>query len=475
MADEEKEAKIVNFTEKSKAQITSSFGRELTSPLLASYKTYRTIRKHPTISLARALVAASIMAGSWTVEQDDDVEEEFGDEIKDFIRDQFEPVRELIIENAIKHGKIDFGWQPFETVFGLTEEGLIGIEKIKPLLQDITTILTDIETGAFEGYLQSGNGRRVVLEARYVLHIAFGIEGTQWYGTSLLENARESLNQWREANAGAERYDAKVAGATWIVHFPIGSNNVDGVLTDNAVIADTMLSALESSGSLTVPNAVAAHVKEMSNDNPMWKIELIEDKGGRQPTFVDRLKYLDALLVRSLEMPERAILEGQFGTKAEAGTHGDIVIMNVTQWDQHIANEVNSQPVNEVLEQNFGKRMRDKVYIVPSPLVDAQLAFLREIYTLFLTNQALALDEFPTIDTNAIKDHLGVPKSEETAQAGEVDEDDDGEPLEEGLDEGQRARMASRIPVTGDEETDGIIRRIAKKLGLVVEGEEDGE
>ena len=174
----------------------------------------------------------------------------------------------------------------------------------------------------------------------------------------------------------------------------------DGAETDNADIAEDLLDALESSGSVVVPNAVSGYVKELSNTNRAWEIMLLEDKGGRQPTFVQRLKYLDALLVRSVLMPERAILEGQFGTKAEAGEHGNVVVMNVTQWDEHIANEVNKGPVDVVLEQNWGKRLRGKVYLVTSPLVDAQLAFLRDVYKLILGNAATVLDEFETIIEN---------------------------------------------------------------------------
>jgi len=43
-----------------------------------------------------------------------------------------------------------------------------------------------------------------------------------------------------------------------------------------------------------------------------------------QGSFIDRQKYLDALKMRAFGLPERSILEGSHGTKAEADVHADI-------------------------------------------------------------------------------------------------------------------------------------------------------
>jgi hypothetical protein len=435
-------AKAVDRREKTRAQVVGSWGRKLTSPLPASYATYRIIRRHPTVGLARALVKAAILAGSWSVEADDDIEvdEERATEMKNFVRNQFVPIREHIIETTLD-GANDFGWSPSELVYGQAE-GRTTLAKYKPLLQDLTRILVDTKTGAFEGFEQTNVGGTVEILGKYAMLISFRVEGGNWYGAGLLENARETYNQWREAQAGAERYDAKVAGAHWIVHYPVGTTLVDDVETDNADIAEDLLDALESSGSAVVPNTVAGHVEEMSNKNVAWRIELLEDKGGRQPTFVDRLKYLDALLVRCLFMPERAILEGEFGTKAEAGVHVGIAVTNVTLWDRQIADEVNKQAVDDLLEQNWGAETRGKVRLVPAPLVDAQISFLRDLYKLLMTSPVTVLDEFPTVNTDALKDRLGVPKAEETAQAGEIPA--------EGLDLEQRTKLKGRQPTAGE-------------------------
>lgn len=441
--DQDDRSRGLNFTEKTKAQVTLTFGRDLTSPLPATYDTYRTMRKHPTLALARALITAPVMAGSWSTEADDDVEDA-EDKIK-FIKGELEPVREEIIENSM-YGGIDFGWAPHEIVFGQSDGGLIGLDKVKRLLQDLTTILVDEQTGEFAGYKQTGiNAKEIELDSKYILHVAFRIEGTNWYGASLMENARETYNKWREADKGAERYDAKIAGSHWVVYYPVGSTpDEDGIETDNADIADDMLTALESSGSLAIPQTVSAYVKELSNSDPAWRVEILEDKGGRQPTFIDRLKYLDALLVRSLFMPERAILEGEFGTKAEAGVHADLAVTMVTLWDRMITEAVNRQIVDTLVVQNWGEQDKGKIFLVPSPLVDTQIAFLRDLYKTLATNPTSLLEEFPTINTDALKDRLGVPKTEEVAQAGEVPAP--------GIDPAQRERMEGVTPTFGGQE-----------------------
>lgn len=438
--DEEKDGQV-NFTEKTRAQLLASFGSKLTTPLLPSYNTIRIMRKHPTLALARSAVVAPIMAGSWGVEASDELKEDekLAEERIKFIKDMFFPLRSRIVESS-GFGGVDFGNQPFELVYE-EEDGKIIISKAKPLLQDITTIKIDAKTGAFAGYEQSStSGQPVILEPKYCLHIPFRVEGTQWHGQSLMENARRTYNWWNEAAEGAERYDAKIAGSHYAIYFPMGTSVVNGVDTPNDEIADTVLCALESSGSVTVPLGIVAFAAELNN-NPSWKIEILEDKGSRQPGFTDRLNYLDKLLVRALLVPERSVLEGMFGTKAEAGVHADLAVTTVQLWDRGIVELVNHFAVNRVLEMNFGKAAKGSVWLSATPLVDAQLAFLQLVYLAILNDPATMLEEFGGVNTDGLKDQLGIPKSEEVAQAGETD---DGEAPPMGLALVQRIKMLGK-------------------------------
>jgi hypothetical protein len=413
-----------------------------TRPLPASYDTYRRIRKDPTVAMARALSIAPILAAEWSVESDDEVDDE---RIK-FIRDQFLPIRESFLE-ATLFGGCDFGHQPFEKVFGYdSASGRTIIKKFKPLLQDLTEILVEKATGAFHGFRQ----KDVIVPLENSLLIPFRVEGTNWYGEPLLENARKPWSQKEKASGGAERYDEKVAGAHWVVWYPIGeTEDENGTAKDNADLARDILTALEASGSLAVPRSLEQFTNELQEQNSKWKIELLADNGARQPTFVDRLDYLDKQLVRALLLPERAVLEGTYGTKAEAESHGDLALTVAQLQHQYVTRLLNWHAVDQVLALNYGKEARGTVWLKAAPIVDERIAYLKSVYDAVLTNPNGFLEEFGKIDTDSLKEQLGVPKSQE------VDDDGMGGPVIIGVEgEPEEPRVAASI------------RRMYRELGI---------
>ena len=416
--------------------------QELYNPLPASYATYRTMRKHPTIALGRALTIAPVVAAQWSYEADDDADDEW----VQFIQAELNRIREPLLQTALEGG-CDFGWAPFEKVFHLTRDGRIGVRRLKSLLQDHTTILID-QHGEWVGFKQwaqvanDGTGNEVHLFQDTALLFSFRVEGTQWHGQSLLENVREPYNNWAEANAGAARYDKKLAGSHWVIFYPPGTSKLDGVETENGKVAKEILQQLESSGSVSVPRSVAKSVEELNRERefPAWEISLMSDQSPRQPSFVDRLNYLDKLLIRGLLTPERAILEGQFGTKAEAGVHADIAVIQRELEHRHVTRVVNEQVVDQLLTVNFGPDTAGKVRAVAAPLVDADREWLREVYKAVLDNPQGFLEEIGWIDRDGLKDKIGVPKNAEIAG------DDPIEQREEGMEtEGRLAASMARV------------------------------
>jgi len=388
--------------------------RELAKSLPATYTTYRTIRKHPTIALARAMSVAPVVAAEWSVEADDDVD----DEVVKFVQDQLIGLREPLMQTAMECG-IDYGWAPFEKVFYLTRDGRIGLWKLKPLLVDLTEVLIVKATGAFDGFKQTpAEGSPVVIPAEYAFNVPFRVEGTNWYGASLLENIRPTYNTWMDANDGAARYDRKLAGSHWVVYYPPEQSSVDGVtgeLVDNGVLADRILKSLETSGAISVPRKVAKYLDQLNAQTPdkSWEITMLSDDSPRQPSFIERLNYLDKLMVRGLLLPERSLLEGQFGTKAEAGVHADAAVTQRDLEHRHVTRMVNWYVLDQLLALNWGEEMRGKVRLEASPLADDAQQWLREIYRKLLENHNGFIEEFMTIDRDALKDTLGVPKSAE--------------------------------------------------------------
>lgn len=362
----------------------------------AWYKKARVMRKDPTIALVRQLFFAPILSSAWSFEETDDSPEGAVDEIKTQLnRLKFELVRTSLV------GCTDFGWQGYEKVLESDGVGSVRLSKVKPLLQDFTEIRIEEDNGAYAGLRQE----ELLLSAEETLLVAFDVEGTDWYGRPIMGAAETPYDMWSDANAAAKRYDTKIAGVHWVVHYPLGESEYNGTQTSNATIAKEILDALEASGKIIVPRMVQEYIDGQPED--AWKIELLSASGGA--SFEARLGYLDALKVRAFGFPERSILEGQYGTKAEAGEHGDFAITNLELRHQQLINYYNKYLVNHMLRLNWGPAYEDTVFIKPMPLADEERWYLKQLYTTIMSNPEGFLQEIDNIDLEAMRDRLGIP------------------------------------------------------------------
>lgn len=381
-----------------------------------AYATMRTMRKDPTIALGRCFSMAPVLTSKWALQTAVDVPDEW----VTFIQKHVMKYRLLLMESALA-SNVDFGWAPFEVVYK-EADGLIGIAKIKPLLQDFTEILVDAG-GSFVGFKQSNRntGEEQYVRGAQALLVSFRVEGTMWYGRALIENTVDAYDCWLRANAGADRYDKKIAGSHFVVYYPPGQSiNSTGEILDNGEIAKDILQALESSGSVAVPNVVLESIAELNEKelSPYtWRITILEDKGGRQASFVNRLKYLDTLKIRSLLMPERSMAEGSHGTLAEASAHIDLALTHMDFLHLAVSEAVTKGVIDTLLRLNWGEEAVGKVWIVPSSLVDERKTYLQKVYTTILQNSTTD-DELKTVDMDAVKDILGIPKSAPVTQTG---------------------------------------------------------
>lgn len=388
--------------------------RKYTTP----YDTYRRIRKDPTIALCRAVIAGPLLSSTWTVETATGVHPG----IKRFIEAQFLKRRFRIEETAI-YGCIDFGWQGYEKVFETVDfnmaddeiedpprmEKLIGLRKLKPLLQDMTAIKVYLYNGDFAGFQQG----IVFIEApKKAVLLNFRVEGTMWHGNPLLEDAKASVDRWDVIEEGAGRYDKKIAGSHFVVYYPPGKSKINGVEVDNSQVASAIVAALEASGNITVPSQLLSFVEGVENsaENQAWKIEFISDNGARQASFVERLRYEDSCKCRAMHIPERAILEGQFGTKAEAEGHGDVLTVLLENIDYRITEQINTQCVDHLLQLNWGKDMIGKVWLKSAPLSDDKIAYVRQVLGSLMGQQAGFTEIFPALDYDSLIDLCDLPK-----------------------------------------------------------------
>lgn len=378
------------------------------------YQKVRVIRRDPTISLVRWLSVAPALSAGWAYQSRDDVPEG----AEDLIREELEAVRFHLTRRAML-GCSDYGWQPYEKIFKMRDDNKLGILKLKDLVHDYTHIRVNKKDGAFKGFLQQSQGELytdVRVDIDQALLFYYDVEGTNWYGNAVSRNVERPHDDSVDTRDAANRYDSKVAGAHWLIRYPIGSSIVNGVETDNYEIAQQIKTDLQSSGIMIIPNTVERDLLELNSQisaDDLWKIEIISPTGISGSYFIDKLKYYETLKVRGYGFPERTILEGQYGTKAEAGEHGDFALSGVELRHQEVTMIINWHLIDQLLALNYGEQYRGSVWIKPNPLVDEKRKRLEQIYSHVLTNPNLILEERDAYDMSAIREELGIPERED--------------------------------------------------------------
>jgi hypothetical protein len=372
------------------------------------------LRRDPTIKLVRELAVSAPVATPWTIEATPEAPEG----AQEFIAKHLLPHKLLLVQNAF-FGTIDYGFAPFECIWQTNDDLEQIIIEYKQLLQEWTWIVIDKNSGRFLGFSNEPiDGRQVLVMFSKALNVTIEVEGTDWYGVSVFEALIETNNNWEDSNSSAKRFDSKMAGAQWIVYYPTGKTRYsknEGKETDNGVIATDILKSLEASGGTAIPDEIQQWMDATGEEQKgKWRIELISATTNSSVHFTDRLKYLDNLKARAFGFPERSILEGKFGTKAEAETHADAAILNMDRKHRVVTKHVNKGPVNSMLEYNFGPRAKNTVFAQVAPINDSRLALLRDIYSRIMQQGDLALEEMTNLDMQAIREQLGLPNASNT-------------------------------------------------------------
>jgi hypothetical protein len=403
------------YTSRTSPQIRGSYGPASQSELYTRWQRYHELYEEmngdPTFAFAKMLSVAPLVTVGWTYEENGNAP--IG--ARDAMEAAFEPHRRVIMK-ATMEGYIQYGWQPFEVVWTpqADKDMLIEPTKVKMLLQDQTRILIDRRTGEYLGLRQwqGADQQPVDLSVYDSLCIALDVVGTDWYGRPLYENGRSTFEQSKVVTASSDRYDKKIAGSHWVVYYPVGKSPYNGIETDNYAIAQTILNSMEACGKIAVPRKVQAFIDDLNNSvkDDIWKVDLLSDEGRGGEQFISRMRYCDSLKVRSMGIPERAVLEGQFGTKAEAESQADFAIVNVEMRHQIIVDYVNRGMSELFMDVNYGKEYKNSVIVKPVPLTDAKKKMWTDIYKAFLVDPNIRLMEHDNIDMQAMRSSLSLPE-----------------------------------------------------------------
>lgn len=364
----------------------------------------RTMRRHPTVKIVRLLSCACMALAKWSVETKNDCVDGATEVVQDVVDMQSH------IQATALPGVFDFGWQAYEKVLQFDLEcGRTKLRKLKPLLQDQTRIMVDRNTGSYAG-VQNLNK---FLSITNSLLINQNVEGTYFYGESDMAAIETAYDRWIVTDRSNVKYDQKVSGAHWVVHYPEGVSELNGVTLDNYLVAKQFLQQLEGSGSIAVPSTVLNTMTDITDadNDEAWRIELVAAPSA-QGEFSTRMSYLDALMVRAGGFPERAILEGQYGTKAEAGEHADFAIALLDMKNRHIIDLINWHLVNPMLRLNLGMSSENKAFITVAPIADDKRDLLKQIYMAALANPGIGSTLYQQMDMKAIREQLQIPSND---------------------------------------------------------------
>lgn len=392
-------------------------------PPPGTYDTYRLMRSSPTLALALAAIKSPVKAAGWSYEADDDVP----DDITQFVRKTMERHKRTIVSESLR--MIEYGFQTFERVWGVDADDPLRTTyvKVKPLLPDITTAMVD-DYGNLVGLDNKG----VQIGVRKLAWVTWDKEGDDYYGRSLLENARKVWWAWDQTLDRIGAYIRKNAGVIPWVKFPPGTSpGRDGAVVDNWLLGEQLLDALASGNGVLMPHMFADYVADAVTDlvakgiNPdvfaAWQVGFYESRAGAGAEMLSDLQHFESLQVRAMLRPERSLLEGTHGTLAEAEVQTDTGLGVSEELSEQIAHEASVQFIDDLLDVNFGRQFRGKVRAKAVPLADDDKAFFRDVTKLVLTNPSNLSVLTTVTDIDSMLDKAAWPKRAEVIDNSAID------------------------------------------------------
>ncbi len=400
--------------------VSSGGGGSGEAPPPGTFATYRKMRENPTIALARAVATMPVKGGKWSIQAQDGVND---DAVK-----AVEEIANRLWTDFCRSAMyaLDYGFQAFEVVWGADESNAarLTVQKLKPLMPELTTILVDKVTGEYSG-LQQG---KVTLPLSNTALYSYDREGQNYYGRSRMENIRTSAyNSWQDTRKKQSAHLTKNSGAVPMVRYPVGtSSDRSGGEKDNFDLATALLENLGKGNGVAMPWQLQPWAEDalrrgVSADLlTSWQISFLETRPGYGAEYQADLAYSDSLMMRGWLVPERSALEGKHGTLAEASAHGDLAVSVAEEVFADIVEVFNAYVVQPFMAANYGPSARHAVKLKPSPLVDSDKAFMRTLVNTILS-QPNNLDLFlATVDFDAALDQAAIPKAKQVVDAATV-------------------------------------------------------
>ena len=225
-----------------------------TGAAAGTYKTYRKIRKDPTVALARMISMAPIRGAAYAIMGTEDT----SPEIVEFIETEISIHWDAFLQQLLY--ALDYGWFAFEKVWAVKDNRYV-FQKLKPLLVDITKIVVDKNTGAFSGV----KNKEVELPPEQCFLFTYDGEAGNLYGRSRNENIRVIWSHYNEIIERQGKYTKKVAGVIPLIQYPEGTSmDKEGNEKSNFELAKGILEALGKGNGVCMPNIMAKFAGDLT-------------------------------------------------------------------------------------------------------------------------------------------------------------------------------------------------------------------
>lgn len=376
-------------------------------PPPGTFKLYRRMRRNPTIALARAVSVSPIKATPWSIRKRDTGL----DDVREFIKKEIDRLWPDLLHNILF--ALDYGFAPFEKVWEINTDGRFVYRKLKPLSVDMMNVQVDKKTGKFTGLKQAS----VELLPQKCFLYVYDKECGNYFGRSRHENIREfAWYPWVETAKKRAQYITKVSGVIPMIEYPIGKSETKDGEKENSDLAAEVLKNLGKGHGVAMPNVFSKFAGDLQRSGvdlsqlKAWQISFLETKGRAGKEITETLRHCEALMMRGWLIPERAAIEGQYGTKAESETQGKWALLIANLLLEDIVRHVNKYIINPLLIYNFGEAAKDTIYMESVGLDPLVQSFYQEVIKSVLGNPNNTDLFLAMTDLNALFDKVGYPK-----------------------------------------------------------------
>lgn len=205
----------------------------------------------------------------------------------------------------------------------------------------------------------------------------------------------------------ADRAFEKWGDPSIIVYHPDDTlaTDVDGNAINYTAQGLALAESIRSGANVTLPSGVVASLGEDKLTSVReWSIEQLESKTDFSST-IELFEYLDVQKLRSVMVPEQALIEGKGGTSSRnvASTFGDLFQESLAVVKEEIDDHLNRFVIPQFVELNFGADA-PKAKIVTTGFDSADMDTMKEVIRLIGQRKLLAL-----VNDRELLKQIGIP------------------------------------------------------------------